>query len=97
VLHGGGNTSVKLVIKNKVNEDVEVIAVKGSGWDLSNIEPEGFPMIDLIHCRKLLALDELSDSDMVNELRTHMMDSNSPNPSVETLLHAFLPHKVDLS
>jgi hypothetical protein len=37
VLHGGGNTSVKIKVTNKVKEQVEVIAVKGSGWDLSNI------------------------------------------------------------
>ena len=93
VMHGGGNTSVKTVVKNQLGEDVEVIAVKGSGWDLSTIEPPGFPCVDLEHCRKLRQLPSLSDEHMVNELRTHMLDHKAPNPSVETLLHAFLPHK----
>lgn len=93
VMHGGGNTSVKTTVKNQLGEDVEVIAVKGSGWNLDTIEPPGLPCVDLNHCRKLRQLDALSDENMVNELRTHMLDHKAPNPSVETLLHAFLPHK----
>ncbi|MCB9641374.1 MAG: bifunctional aldolase/short-chain dehydrogenase [Myxococcales bacterium] len=93
VLHGGGNTSVKTTVRNKLGEETEVLAVKGSGWDLKTIEPQGFPCVDLEHCRKLRQLPSLSDEDMVNELRTHMLDFRSPNPSVEALLHAFLPHK----
>jgi rhamnose utilization protein RhaD (predicted bifunctional aldolase and dehydrogenase)/NAD(P)-dependent dehydrogenase (short-subunit alcohol dehydrogenase family) len=93
VMHGGGNTSVKTIVRNQFGEDVEVIAVKGSGWNLDTIEPAGLPCVDLAHCRKLRTLDALSDADMVNELRTHMLDYTAPNPSVETLLHAFLPHK----
>ncbi|MCK6511036.1 bifunctional aldolase/short-chain dehydrogenase [Myxococcota bacterium] len=93
VLHGGGNTSVKTVVRNKLGEEIEVLAVKGSGWDLKTIEPQGFPCVDLNHCRKLRALPALSDEEMVNELRTHLLDFNAPNPSVEALLHAFLPHK----
>ena len=93
VLHGGGNTSVKLTVKNIVGDSVEVLAVKGSGYSLDSIVPKGFPQVDLIHLRKLLNLDVLSDIEMVNELRTHMLDSTSPNPSVEALLHALLPAK----
>ena len=93
VLHGGGNTSVKSRTKNKVNEEVDVLYVKGSGWDLDSIEPPGLPGVLLDHLIKLRDLDSLSDEDMVNEQRTHLLDANSPNPSVETLLHAFLPHK----
>lgn len=92
VMHGGGNTSVKTIVRNQLGEDVEVIAVKGSGWNLDTIEPAGLPCVDLNHCRKLRTLDALSDEHMVNELRTHMLDHKAPNPSVETLLHAFLPH-----
>ena len=93
VLHGGGNTSVKLLTRNKVNEEVDVLYVKGSGWDLDTLEPPGLPGVLLAHLQKLRGLDQLSDEDMVNEQRTHLLDASSPNPSVETLLHAFLPHK----
>ena len=93
VLHGGGNTSVKSRTKNKVNEEVDVLYVKGSGWDLDTLAPPGLPGVLLDHLVKLRDLDSLSDEDMVNEQRTHLLDASSPNPSVETLLHAFLPHK----
>ena len=93
VLHGGGNTSVKSRTYNKVNEEVDVLYVKGSGWDLDTLEPPGLPGVLLDHLQKLRGLDRLSDEDMVNEQRTHLLDAASPNPSVETLLHAFLPHK----
>lgn len=93
VLHGGGNTSVKSAARNKVGEEVNVLYVKGSGWDLDTLEPQGLPGVTLDHLLKLRRLDWLSDEDMVNEQRTHLLDASSPNPSVETLLHAFLPHK----
>ena len=93
VLHGGGNTSVKSVAKNAVGEEVNVLYVKGSGWDLDTLEPPGLPGVQLDHLVKLRKLSRLSDEDMVNEQRTHLLDAASPNPSVETLLHAFLPHK----
>ena len=93
VLHGGGNTSVKSRTFNKLNEEVDVLYVKGSGWDLDTLEPQGLPGILLDHLQKLRGLDKLSDEEMVNEQRTHLLDAFSPNPSVETLLHAFLPHK----
>lgn len=93
VLHGGGNTSVKSCTRNKVDEEVDVLYVKGSGWDLDTLEPPGLPGVLLGHLQKLRGLDQLSDEDMVNEQRTHLLDASSPNPSVETLLHAFLPHK----
>ena len=93
VLHGGGNTSLKGTMTTLVGERVEALFVKGSGWDLDAIEPPGLPAVDLAHLRKLRALGELSDEEMVNQLRTHLFDASAPNPSVETLLHAFLPHR----
>jgi len=93
VLHGGGNTSVKTVAKDMLGEAVEVICVKGSGWDMGNIEPAGLPAVRLAELRRLRALPRLSDEDMVNFQRINLLDSTAPNPSVETLLHAFLPHK----
>lgn len=93
VLHGGGNTSVKTTVKDQLGEDVEVICIKGSGWDMGVIEPAGLPAVRLEPLRKLRKLDKLSDEDMVNFQRINLLDSSAPNPSVETLLHAFLPHK----
>src|SRR5271154_1908983 len=93
VLHGGGNTSVKTLANDMLGEPVEVIHIKGSGWDMGAIEPAGLPAVKLEPLRRLRALDSLSDEDMVNFQRINLLDSTSPNPSVETLLHAFLPHK----
>src|SRR5499433_3514731 len=93
VLHGGGNTSVKTTAKDQLGEDVDVLCVKGSGWDMGNIEPQGLPAVRLHELRRLRRLNRLSDEDMVNFQRINLLDSSAPNPSVETLLHAFLPHK----
>jgi rhamnulose-1-phosphate aldolase/alcohol dehydrogenase len=93
VLHGGGNTSVKTTATDQLGEEVEVLHIKGSGWDMGEIEPAGLPAVRLAPLRKLRALDRLSDEDMVNYQRIYLLDSAAPNPSVETLLHAFLPHK----
>ena len=93
VLHGGGNTSVKSDAQNRVGETVRTLFVKGSGWDLDTLEPPGLPGVKLEPLLKLRGLDNLSDEDMVNEQRINLLDAGSPNPSVETLLHAFLPHK----
>lgn len=93
VLHGGGNTSVKTTVKDQLGEEVDVICIKGSGWDMGVIEPAGLPAVRLEPLRKLRKLDRLSDEDMVNYQRINLLDSSAPNPSVETLLHAFLPHK----
>ncbi len=93
ILHGGGNTSVKTNVKDILGRDVKVLCVKGSGWDMGVIEPEGLPAVRLEPLLEFRVLDALSDEDMVNCLRTNLMNSASPNPSVETLLHAFLPHK----
>jgi rhamnulose-1-phosphate aldolase/alcohol dehydrogenase len=93
VLHGGGNTSVKTKARDMLGEEVEVIHIKGSGWDMGEIEPAGLPAVKLEPLRRLRRLEKLSDEDMVNYQRINLLDSTSPNPSVETLLHAFLPHK----
>ncbi len=93
VLHGGGNTSVKCVITNLVGEKQEILYIKGSGWDLGVIAPQGFPGLDLAYLRKLRQVGNLSDAEMVNQFRTHLLDAGSPNPSIETLVHAFLPHR----
>jgi len=93
VMHGGGNTSLKGTVKTLVGDEKEALFIKGSGWDLDAIDPPGLPGVDLAHLRKLRDLEALSDPEMVNQLRTHLFEANAPNPSVETLLHAFLPHR----
>jgi rhamnose utilization protein RhaD (predicted bifunctional aldolase and dehydrogenase)/NAD(P)-dependent dehydrogenase (short-subunit alcohol dehydrogenase family) len=93
VLHGGGNTSVKLREKNLFGEEEDVLYVKGSGWDLETIEPAGFTPVALAYVRKLASLPQLPDPQMVNELNTHMLRAGAPSPSVETILHAILPYK----
>jgi rhamnose utilization protein RhaD (predicted bifunctional aldolase and dehydrogenase)/NAD(P)-dependent dehydrogenase (short-subunit alcohol dehydrogenase family) len=93
VLHGGGNTSVKTRLPDDLGEPVDVLCVKGSGWDLGAIEPAGHPAVRLSTLAALRRLDALSDEDMVNAARTRLLDASAPNPSVEALLHAFLPHK----
>ena len=93
VLHGGGNTSVKTQTTDLLGHTLDVLCVKGSGWDMGNIEPAGLPAVRLQPLQDYRALPALSDEDMVNIQRSNLMDSTAPNPSVETLLHAFLPHK----
>src|SRR6516165_2382676 len=93
VLHGGGNTSVKTVVKDLLDEENEVLCVKGSGWDMAAIEPAGLPAVRLAPLRKLRQRATLSDEEMVRVQRASLIDPGAPNPSVETLLHAFLPHK----
>ncbi|MFZ5775935.1 MAG: bifunctional aldolase/short-chain dehydrogenase [Thermodesulfobacteriota bacterium] len=93
VLHGGGNTSVKTVVTSLLGEEQEVLFIKGSGWDLATIAPQGFPGLDLPYLRRLRRLEALTDEEMVNQFRTHLLDASSPTPSIETLVHAFLPHR----
>ena len=91
VLHGGGNTSAKGVEEDAFGEAVEVLYIKGSGWDLETIEPAGHPAVRLEPLRRLRKLSTLTDEAMVNAIRLALLDAKAPNPSVETLLHAWLP------
>ena len=93
VIHGGGNTSVKTQMGDLIGRELDVLCVKGSGWDMGDIEPMGLPAVRLGPLRELIHLKSLSDEDMVNVQRGNLLDAAAPNPSVETLLHAFLPHK----
>ena len=93
VLHGGGNTSVKLPERDLFGAEQTVLYVKGSGWDLETIEPAGFAPVALDYVRRLASLERLPDPQMVNELATHTLRAGAPAPSVETILHAILPHK----
>jgi rhamnose utilization protein RhaD (predicted bifunctional aldolase and dehydrogenase)/NAD(P)-dependent dehydrogenase (short-subunit alcohol dehydrogenase family) len=93
VLHGGGNTSVKIRQANRFGDEEEILYVKGSGWDLETIEAAGFSPVRLAPAARLATLARLSDPEMVNELRTAMTVASAPTPSVEAILHAALPFK----
>jgi rhamnose utilization protein RhaD (predicted bifunctional aldolase and dehydrogenase)/NAD(P)-dependent dehydrogenase (short-subunit alcohol dehydrogenase family) len=93
VLHGGGNTSVKIIEKNILGREEEILYVKGSGYDLETIDVVGFSPVRIDHLRSLSELESLSDSAMVNELVTHLTRSSAPVPSVEAILHAVIPYK----
>ena len=93
VQHGGGNTSVRLRERNLVDDEEEILYVKSSGKDLEFIDEAGFTPVRLAHLIKLTQLRTLSDPQLVNELLTHRICATAPAPSVETLLHALLPHK----
>src|SRR5919201_2684419 len=92
VLHGGGNTSVKMRVTDLVGDETEVLCVKGSGWDMGQIEPAGLPAVRLEPLRRLRTRDALTDEDMFSIQRANLIEPSAPTPSVETLLHAFLPH-----
>ena len=93
VLHGGGNTSVKATTKDIFGDDVEVLYVKGSGHDLKTIRENGFSPTRLDVLKRLAALPELSDIDMMRELKMSQLDPAAPAPSVEALLHAIIPFR----
>jgi rhamnose utilization protein RhaD (predicted bifunctional aldolase and dehydrogenase)/NAD(P)-dependent dehydrogenase (short-subunit alcohol dehydrogenase family) len=96
VLHGGGNTSVKATVADLVDGPLDVLYVKGSGWDLATIERAGFTALRLSRLHDLLGLERLSDRQMMNELRCARLDAAAPDPSVESLLHALLPYPAVL-
>src|SRR5437868_10307593 len=93
VLHGGGNTSVKLTEPNIFGEKEELLYVKGSGWDLASITEAGFSPVRMAPLLRLKELKTLSDSEMENELITSMTRAGAPTPSVEAILHGLLPFK----
>jgi rhamnose utilization protein RhaD (predicted bifunctional aldolase and dehydrogenase)/NAD(P)-dependent dehydrogenase (short-subunit alcohol dehydrogenase family) len=93
VLHGGGNTSVKLRMRDLFGDEVEVLRVKSSGSDMAAIEPEGMVAVRLDPMRELRALEAIDDDELVGLERANLIDPAAPNPSVEMMLHAFLPHK----
>ena len=92
VLHGGGNTSVKGSFKDVFGAEGRVLYVKGSGWDLRTIKAPGFPPVRLDYLQQLGELAELSDSEMMRQLRLALLDPTAPTPSVEAILHALIPH-----
>ena len=93
VLHGGGNTSVKVTEKDYFGDSVDLCYVKGSGWDLATIEREGFSPVRMEALIKMSKLATMSDEDMVLQQRAAMTNPNAPAASIEAILHAILPFK----
>jgi len=94
VLHGGGNSSVKAQWDDITGRTIDAIHVKGSGWDMGTIEAAGFSPLRVERLHELLELDRLGDIDMMRELDMARLDPSAPSPSVESLLHALLPHRA---
>ena len=93
VLWGGGNTSVKRSESDFRGDAVEVLRVKGSGSDLKTIERKHFAGVRLDDVWALRQVETLSDEAMIDYLRRALLDPDDPRPSIETLLHGFLPHR----
>ena len=93
VLHGGGNTSLKTRMTDRFGEPVEVLRIKASGAEMAAIGPAGLPAVRIAALRRLRALDAIDDEELVGVERANLIDPAAPNPSVEIMLHAFLPHK----
>ncbi|MEM0970137.1 MAG: class II aldolase/adducin family protein, partial [Verrucomicrobiota bacterium] len=93
VLHGGGNTSVKVTEPDFYGDETEVLYVKGSGWDLATIEAEGFSPVRMKPLLAMSTMAELSDAEMVKQQRAALLNPAAPNPSIEAILHAILPFR----
>lgn len=96
VLWGGGNNSVKQPAVDLLGQPIEVMYIKGSGSDMKSIIPAQYPAVRLDYVLPLFEREEMSDEDMVAYLARCLIDPTSPRPSIETLLHAFLPHRAIL-
>ena len=91
VLHGGGNTSVKATGADPFGTTHDVLYVKGSGWDLATIEPQGFAPVRLDLLQRLAELPSLADSALMRAQRSALLDPGAPDPSIEAVLHAMIP------
>ena len=93
VVYGGGNTSSKGQVKDHLGRLQEVMWVKGSGADMRGSIVSDYPGLRLSELVALRDLDELTDEQMTDFVTRALMDPSSRRPSIETLLHAFLPFK----
>jgi rhamnose utilization protein RhaD (predicted bifunctional aldolase and dehydrogenase)/NAD(P)-dependent dehydrogenase (short-subunit alcohol dehydrogenase family) len=91
VLHGGGNTSLKTRERDLLGVEIDVLRIKASGFDMAEITPPGLPAVRLAPLQALRALETIADEKLVAIERANLIDPAAPNPSVEVMLHAFLP------
>jgi rhamnulose-1-phosphate aldolase/alcohol dehydrogenase len=94
VVWGGGNTSIKLSERDHRGREVRVLRVKGSGSDLKSIERKHFPGVRMDDVLALVDRQDMGDQEMVDYLAHALQEPSSPRPSIETLLHGFLPAEV---
>src|SRR5579884_304516 len=91
VVWGGGNTSLKVWEPDFRGRDTYILRVKGSGSDLKTIERKHFSGVRMEDVLPLREREDMSDEEMVAYLAFTLMSPTDPRPSIETLLHAFLP------
>jgi rhamnulose-1-phosphate aldolase/alcohol dehydrogenase len=91
VVWGGGNTSVKVVERDFRGREVRVLRVKGSGSDLKSVTRKDFPGVRMDDVLALVDRDEMGDQEIVDYLARTLMEPGGSRPSIETLLHGFLP------
>jgi rhamnulose-1-phosphate aldolase/alcohol dehydrogenase len=94
VVWGGGNTSIKTVEHDHRGREIPVLRVKGSGSDLKSVQRKDFPGVKLDDILALLERDDMGDQEMVSYLAHGLMDPAGSRPSIETLLHGFLPARA---
>jgi rhamnulose-1-phosphate aldolase/alcohol dehydrogenase len=97
VLWGGGNNSVKSQSTDLLGKPIDVMYIKSSGSDMKTIVPKQFPAVRLDYIEPLRTREgDMSDQEMVDYLARCLVDPSSARPSIETLLHAFLPARAVL-
>lgn len=92
VLWGGGNNSLKSSAVDLLGNPIPVMYVKGSGSDMKSIAASEYPVVRLDWILPLMARESMSDEEMVDYLARCLLDPKMRRPSIETLLHAFLPY-----
>ncbi|MDT8446836.1 MAG: bifunctional aldolase/short-chain dehydrogenase [bacterium] len=91
ILHGGGNSSIKAKGQNIFGESIDCLYVKASGFDMAQLTPQGLPALELEGLLKLKTLSSMDDLTMTNQVRRQLLDPNAANPSIEALVHAWIP------
>jgi rhamnulose-1-phosphate aldolase/alcohol dehydrogenase len=91
VVHGGGNTSCKTVGRDHLGRERRILVIKASGADMRTIDASGFVALYLDDLRTVLDREAMSDEAMTEFLMAARADQGPRRPSIETLLHAFLP------
>jgi rhamnulose-1-phosphate aldolase/alcohol dehydrogenase len=94
VVWGGGNTSIKVTERDHRGRDVSVLRVKGSGSDLKSIQRKDFPGVRMDDIVALRDREDMGDGEMVAYLAHGLVEPGGPRPSIETLLHGFLPARA---
>ncbi|MBI2207289.1 MAG: bifunctional rhamnulose-1-phosphate aldolase/short-chain dehydrogenase [Candidatus Rokubacteria bacterium] len=91
VVWGGGNTSIKTTERDYRGREIQVLRVKGSGSDLKSVQKKDFPGVRLDDILALIDRDDMGDQEMVSYLAHGLVEPGGARPSIETLLHGFLP------